>query len=40
MQHAGPMRFFTPALAVILVIVAHGFLLNVGSPPTVALRFA
>lgn len=34
------MRFFTSALAVILVIVAHVFLLSVGSPPTVALRFA
>lgn len=40
MQHAGLMRFFTRALAVILVVVAHGFLLSVGSPPTVALGFA
>lgn len=40
MQHAALMRFFTRALAVILVVVAHGFLLNLGHPATTALGFA
>lgn len=34
------MRFLTGALAVLLVVVAHAFLLNVPHPPSVALGFA
>ncbi len=40
MPHAALMRFFTRALAVVLVVVAHGFLLNLGDPRTTALGFA
>ena len=34
------MRFLTGALAVLLVLVAYAFLLNVPHPPSVALGFA
>ena len=40
MQHLALMRFLTRALAVALVVVAHGFLLNLGHPATTALGFA
>lgn len=40
MQHAAVMRFLTRALAVVLVVVAHAFLLNLGHPATTALGVA
>lgn len=40
MQQAALMRFLTRALAVVLVVIAHAFLLNLGHPATTALGFA
>ncbi len=34
------MRFLTRALAVVFVVIAHAFLLNLGHPATTALGFA
>ena len=40
MQHAALTKLLTRALAVLLVAVAHGFLLNLPHPPSVELGFA
>ncbi len=40
MQRAALMKFLTRALAVLLVVVAHGFLLNLGHPASTALGIA
>ncbi len=40
MQHSALMRFLTRALAVVFVVIAHAFVLNLGHPATIALGFA
>ena len=40
MQHAAFMRFLTRALAVAFAIIAHGFMLGLGTAPTPVLAFA
>jgi hypothetical protein len=40
MQHAVLMRFLTRALAITFAIVAHAFMLGLGSAPSVTLAFA
>ena len=40
MQHAVLKRFLARSLAVVLVVVAHAFLLNLGHPPSTTLGFA
>lgn len=40
MDHAATKRFLARATAVLLVVVAHAFLLNLAHPATTALGFA
>jgi hypothetical protein len=40
MQHAALTKFLTRALAVTLLVIAHGFLLNLPHPPSLASGFA
>jgi len=40
MRQAALERIFTRALAITLVVVAHGFVLNIPHPPSTALGFA
>lgn len=40
MRSAALNKFLVRALAVLLVVVAHAFLLNLGNPASTTLRFA
>jgi hypothetical protein len=40
MRHAALTKFLTRAFAVTLLVVAHGFLLNLPHPPSLALGVA
>ena len=40
MRHAAQMKLSLRALAIVLAVVGHGFLLNLGNAPTTILLFA